>query len=225
VPRLEEAFTGVRVAFEMRAMGRDWQVTYVPAEVDGEVTGVYGLANDVTRLKEIEHELSRLARSDALTGLPNRRRFEERLAEAITRSERNAGSIALLYLDLDHFKAVNDSLGHQRGDELLQEFARRLRASVREVDTVARLAGDEFVVLLEDLPAVDAAATVAAKILEAMRPAVQLEGCTLAASVTIGVAFRRQGEGDSALLLQRADRALYAAKEAGRGTFRVAHEA
>jgi diguanylate cyclase (GGDEF)-like protein/PAS domain S-box-containing protein len=220
-PRLEEAFAGARVSFEVRARGREWQVTYVPAQVDGVVTGVYGLASDVTRLKQIEHELSRLARSDALTGLPNRRSFEEKIAEAIARSERSGAPMALLYLDLDRFKQINDSLGHKRGDEVLQEFARRLRETVREIDTVARLAGDEFVVLVENLALHDSVDTVALKIIAAMQPPMRLGDIVLPISASIGIAIRRAGETDADALLQRADRALYLAKQAGGAGFQV----
>jgi diguanylate cyclase (GGDEF)-like protein/PAS domain S-box-containing protein len=220
-PRLEEAFEGRRVSFEMRAQGREWQVTYVPATIDGVVTGVYGLASDVTRLKEIEHELSRLARSDALTGLPNRRRFEEQIGEAIARSQRSGAPMALMYLDLDHFKQINDGFGHKGGDAVLQEFARRLRSCVREVDTVARLAGDEFVVLLEDLAAPSSVDAVVRKILAAMKPPFCVGEKSLAVSASIGVAIRGPGQEDADTLVQRADRALYSAKQRGRGSYVV----
>jgi len=223
-PHLDAAFAGERVTFEMYTGRRYVRATYVPEiDPDGQVESVYGLAHDITQIKQVEEELRKLAQFDPLTGLANRRRFEERMHEAIARSERSGQTLALMFLDLDRFKQINDSLGHKTGDRVLQEFAARLVASVRQTDTVARLAGDEFVVVLEHLrpdSARDEAESLAAKILAAMVPALRVDDASLTFSTSIGIALRAPGETDAAALLQRADAALYAAKHAGRGTWR-----
>lgn len=223
-PHLETAFSGELVTFEIFTGRRHVRATYVP-EIDseGRVESVYGLVHDITQIKQVEEELRRLAQFDPLTGLANRRRFEERMHEAIARSERSGDTLALLFLDLDRFKRINDSLGHKTGDRVLQEFAARLLASVRQTDTVARLAGDEFVIVLENLhphTAREEVDVVARKILAAMSPSLRVDDAIVGLSTSIGIALRVPGEIDAPALLQRADAALYAAKHAGRGTWR-----
>jgi diguanylate cyclase (GGDEF)-like protein/PAS domain S-box-containing protein len=196
---------------------------YIPdIEPDGTVRGLHGLTTDVTATKLNELRLANLARHDALTGLPNRRHFEEVLDEAVARAKRSLRPMALLFLDIDHFKQINDTHGHEAGDEVLQAFATRLRSAVRSTDTVSRLAGDEFTVILEGLMAEHEAETVALKITEAIKPRVMLKsGCEIALSSSIGVAVYNAEAGDPATLVGTADRALYAAKAAGRATHRT----
>ena len=188
----------------------------------GELTGFLGVGYDITLQKQAEARLVQMARSDALTGLANRAHFEEHLAEAIERCDRSGQPMALLFLDLDSFKSINDSVGHHCGDLVLQEFSRRLLAAVRTTDLVARLSGDEFVIVLEalmeaDAAAVDAAALVADAIIAAMREPMMLEGEARTVSASVGVAVRRpHGEG-GAELLGHADAALYVAKRRGGG--------
>ncbi|MET0349362.1 MAG: diguanylate cyclase [Rhizobacter sp.] len=188
---------------------------------DGGLKGFYAMTFDVTALKLAEERMSQLARVDTLTELPNRRQFEERLADAMARSRRSRRPIALMYLDIDHFKGINDSLGHQGGDVVLQEFARRLRASVRTTDTVARLAGDEFVVVLEGLNVGQEAEGVAQKIIDAMTPPVVVNGTSLDVTTSIGIVVSTADEPDATALTARADDALYRAKRAGRNRFAV----
>ncbi|MGQ0799346.1 MAG: diguanylate cyclase domain-containing protein [Pseudomarimonas sp.] len=225
-PNLRRALAGERVEFDLTLganRGRHAHVNYVPdIGPDGEVRGVCGLSHDVTQVRHVENELRRLAEFDLLTGLANRKRLGDKLCEAIARSERYGQPMALLFIDMDEFKAVNDRLGHEGGDLVLQEFARRLLACVRQTDTVARLAGDEFVVLLEMLHNADEARLVATKIVVAMTAEFPILGQRIALSASIGVAGRAAGELDGESLLRRADSALYAAKAAGRGTFRLA---
>lgn len=225
-PQLMRALAGERIEFDLPpsdTRDRHIHVIYVPDLDDhGQVRGVYGLIHDVTEVRQAEAELKMLAEFDPLTGLPNRRRLMECIDQARARSDRHQQSMALLYLDLDRFKSINDSLGHQTGDLVLQEFARRLGASVRETDTVARLAGDEFVIVLEDLQGADEAQLVAGKILQAMLPTFEIPGHSLAVSTSIGIAIRREDEEDAGALLHRADAALYGAKSAGRGGYLVA---
>jgi diguanylate cyclase (GGDEF)-like protein/PAS domain S-box-containing protein len=187
----------------------------------GKLTGFLGIGNDVTRRKEAEAAIHRMARFDTLTGLTNRNGFNEKLGEAIARSERSGQAMALLFLDLDHFKTINDTFGHEGGDLALQEFARRLQDSVRETDTVARLAGDEFVIILEAIRHADEACAVATKIVAAMQAPMRIFDTHRMYSASIGIAVRHAGEIDGEALLRRADAALYRVKETGRGRYLV----
>ncbi len=170
--------------------------------------------------EESLRELERQSRVDALTELPNRRQFDERLALALKRLQRHHVPMALLCLDLDRFKAINDTYGHAAGDEVLKAFARRLCASVRETDLVARLGGDEFVIVLEDV-APGGAEAVARKIIAAMAEPMEAAGHRLIVATSIGVACSAQPM-DPALLMAQADAALYRAKNAGRNCYYVA---
>ncbi|CAN7437372.1 diguanylate cyclase domain-containing protein [Rhizobacter sp. LjRoot28] len=223
---LERALRGEQVTFEIentvRGTTRYLKTEYIPdRQPDGRVAGVYALSADISALKAAEARMSELARSDALTGLPNRRQLDERLAEAIARSRRSSRPLALMFLDIDHFKSINDSLGHQGGDTVLKEFADRLRACVRVTDTVARLAGDEFVVLLEGLNVGVEAEGVARKIISSMTTPVMVGAMPLNVTTSIGVVVSAAGQDDAASLMFRADEALYRAKRAGRNTFEV----
>jgi diguanylate cyclase (GGDEF)-like protein len=178
---------------------------------------------DITERKRSEIEITQLANYDSLTGAANRSLFSDRLQRAIARNRRSGGRAALMYLDIDKFKGVNDSLGHAAGDALLQEFAARLRACVRATDTVGRLGGDEFAVLLEDMTEAGTAARVADTILEAMRKPVSAEGHALVVTTSIGVVtFGADAADEPLALAKRVDAALYEAKAAGRNTYRVA---
>ncbi len=162
-------------------------------------------------------ELRDMALRDALTGLPNRRALMDTLAEAIQRCDRLGQHCAVLFLDLDGFKGVNDTYGHEEGDELLRQFAARLAGAVRKTDTVARLAGDEFVVLLELLEHTGAIADTADKIMEVLQPPYMLKTTTLSLSSSIGVASYLPGSGEHLdALLARADAAMYKAKRSGK---------
>ncbi len=229
-PFLERALAGERVEFENEALAlnvlRTTQTTYIPdIDEQGEVRGLYTLSSDVTALKNVERQLQALARFDTLTGLPNRLQVNERLPEALARAERSRDSLAVMFLDIDRFKSINDSLGHATGDDVLKEFAQRLQSSVRTTDTVARLAGDEFVIILEGLHTEDEALAVAAKIIASVNLPMHAGGARIDVSTSIGVAFHRPaGALPSAKeLLMTADTALYSAKDAGRNTFRMAH--
>lgn len=226
-PSMERALRGETVTFEIERefQGRrlHYQSTYVP-DVDsaGAVRGFYGVTFDISQLKLAERELSRLARYDTLTGLANRLHFRERLELAILRHQRQRRPIALLYLDIDHFKHINDTFGHAVGDTVLCEFAQRLAESVRATDFAARLGGDEFVVLIEDSEGSDAAETVARKLISRMRECIGANGQQLAVTTSIGIAFCRYATAGPDALMQIADTALYEAKAAGRNTYRIA---
>lgn len=221
-----QALAGQKAEFEFTStqgdQARVFQVAYLPqAGADDKPTGVCVMINDITALKQVENQLRILARFDTLTGLPNRNHFDEKLAEAILRSRRTGQPVALMFLDIDHFKSINDTLGHHAGDDVLREFALRLTSSVRQTDTVARLAGDEFVIVLEGLNLAQQSATVAQKIIDTMRDSFDVLGSHRHVTTSIGIAIGQADEADGNELLQRADAALYEAKAAGRNRFCV----
>jgi diguanylate cyclase (GGDEF)-like protein/PAS domain S-box-containing protein len=194
----------------------------VERDPNGRPLRIAGTNSDIDRRKQAELLLAHQVGHDALSGLPNRNLFEDRLQRAVARSRRNRARMAVMYLDIDKFKGVNDTLGHHVGDGLIREFARRLRACVRDTDTVARLGGDEFAVILEELEDQDAGRRIAEKIVAAMRDEFNLGEARLSVSTSLGMAFYRGQDGvETDLLVRRADEALYEAKAAGRNTYRV----
>jgi diguanylate cyclase (GGDEF)-like protein/PAS domain S-box-containing protein len=223
---LQQSLAGHPSRYETEVAGlygvRRVDIAGIPDVRDGVVHGMVVLASDVTAARRHEQELDRLARVDILTGLPNRRCYEERLAEALQRAARSGRGLALMFLDLDHFKQINDTLGHAGGDVVLQEFGRRLKASVRATDIVSRLAGDEFTIVLEGLNDAQEAALVAGKVIEAMREKVAIQDRTWQVSASIGVAYVHGQMADAAALSQQADAALYRAKAEGRGRYALA---
>jgi diguanylate cyclase (GGDEF)-like protein/PAS domain S-box-containing protein len=226
-PYLAKALQGERVDFEVdrEALGvtRTLQNVYLPdIAADGTVKGVFMLSNDVTPLKRVERQLSALARFDTLTGLANRHQFNEKLPDALGRAQRAGSALALMFLDVDHFKSINDTYGHAAGDSVLREFARRLRDCVRTTDTVARLAGDEFVVILEGVHTEAEPRFVARKIVAQINLPFELEDRMLAVTTSIGIAFHPGGAVSPEDLLARADAALYTAKAQGRNTYHLA---
>ena len=171
------------------------------------------------QFEQLEHshrELEHLARHDNLTGLPNRAMFADRAEQAISAARRSGDRLALLFIDLDHFKEVNDRLGHEAGDLLLRQVAARIEAQVRESDTVARLGGDEFVVLLRNVQRSEDAASVATKVCDALRQPYDLGGQPAHITASIGVALYPDSGEDVDTLSRHADRAMYTAKQAGR---------
>jgi diguanylate cyclase (GGDEF)-like protein len=235
---LERVLAGEAVEFEFgTAEGgrrRTLQVSCVPhLAPDGSVAGFYMLGNDVTALKraqedlrfaaiQLQHDAQRLeflAHHDTLTGIPNRAMFAERAREAVAHARRHDKRAAVLFLDLDNFKHVNDRLGHEIGDALLKLIAARIRASVRGDDFVARIGGDEFCVLLQDIADAREAAAVAQKLVHEIGKPYRIGEVTLDSGVSIGIACVPQDGEDVATLLRQADVAMYRAKELGRNGY------
>ena len=219
-PRMAAALRGEPQVFEGQTdvMGStmDYRAHYVPDRaVDGSVVGFYSFGFDITQAKQTERELDRLARFDSLTGLANRRHFEEELDRAVVRAHRNHSPLLLLAIDVDRFKEINDSLGHATGDAVLRAFAQRIREVVYDVDLVARVGGDEFVVLVEYSPTAAVGAMVAARVVAAMAEPVQVGETRLPVRASIGVGFQANVASASALR-ELADLALYDAKRGGR---------
>jgi diguanylate cyclase (GGDEF)-like protein/PAS domain S-box-containing protein len=227
---IARCMAGHWVSFEMEAQTllghKTLRIEYLPDTApDGTVAGFYTLSSDVTELKEAQRSLSLLVRSDRLTGLSNRLQFEEELPIALERCKRQGMGLALMFIDVDHFKQINDSFGHGVGDQLLQEFALRLRRSVRSTDTVARLGGDEFVVILEGLRSRSDATLVAQNMVDDIRSPIDLGERLLQVTTSVGVAFLDAGSGEdksASTMLAQADAALYAAKAAGRNGYHLA---
>lgn len=178
------------------------------------------MLRDISEQKLAQQRIEQLAHYDALTHLPNRSLFYDRLGQAIMMAKRNQRSIALLYVDLDGFKQVNDTLGHHIGDLLLVKVAERLRLCVRESDTLARLGGDEFTLILNDTHERTAVATVARKAIESLAVPFELEGHTVRIGASIGIARYPEDALVEGALLIVADKAMYAAKAAGKNTYR-----
>jgi diguanylate cyclase (GGDEF)-like protein/PAS domain S-box-containing protein len=225
-PWLERAFSGEVTEYESTARlhgePRVLETIFVPdVRKDGSVPLVYALTTDVTRSREVEAELLRQARRDPLTGIPNRRQFEDVLDQAIERVRRQDSQMALAYLDIDNFKHINDSLGHAGGDEVLKEFALRLSGSVRTTDTVARLAGDEFVIVFENIRHADEVQLLAEKVMAAVAADFTVLNAPLRVTTSIGIALYAGGTETAGGLIGRADMALYDTKRRGRNGFTI----
>jgi diguanylate cyclase (GGDEF)-like protein/PAS domain S-box-containing protein len=187
----------------------------------GKVREIVGVSRDVTERKRVEEQIEYQAYHDALTGLPNRRLFRDRLTVALAHARRMKHPLAVMFLDLDRFKVVNDTLGHSTGDELLKAVGARLQVSLREEDSIARMGGDEFTILLADLKSTDTAAKIAQKVLDTVALPLQIDGTELFVTTSIGIALF-PSDGDSAeVLLANADHAMYRAKDAGRNSYQM----
>ena len=220
---------GEKCDYELESRGLDgtplWlKCSFVPDidDATGKARGVYGMVHNVTKAKLAEQRLTRLAQFDTLTGLANRNQFNDTLARILEDNDRSGRPLALMFLDIDHFKQVNDRHGHANGDLLLKEFATRLAGCVRPSDAVARLSGDEFVVLLDGLHSVEEPQFIARKIIAALEKPFVLDDHFARVTTSIGIAMREGGAETASLLMKRADEALYDAKRSGRNTFRMA---
>ena len=189
---------------------------------DRHIRGIVLNARDVTERVRLEQELMHQAFHDGLTGLANRALFRDRLDQSLSRSARTGESLAVLFVDLDGFKQVNDTLGHDAGDQLLEEVSRRFTTAIRPSDTLARLGGDEFALLLEEADE-PLSVTVAERLLEKLSKEILLAGREMSLGASVGVVVHGGGTGKSEELMRHADLAMYAAKKAGRGRYAVFH--
>jgi len=202
-----------------------FESNYIPQRgIDGSVlTGFHAVSTDVTRQKQEEKRLLQLAHEDPLTGLANRAGFNRRLEETLAAAPGGGRVAALMFLDLDRFKQVNDQFGHGTGDALLREVADRLVQALRARDFVARVGGDEFTVIIGQVADAQTAARIAAKIVDALSRPYMLSGCRIDVSASVGVAFHVAGSAATATqLMLAADEMLYQAKGAGRNDYRLA---
>ena len=218
------------MASEIRLIKKNGSISWVYIQAtslhskDGELIGYLGSLSDISELKKAQIQMENLAFYDPLTGLSNRRLFKNRLEKAVKSVQRSNTSIALLFLDLDQFKRVNDTLGHDVGDSLLKEIANRLDQNVRENDTVSRIGGDEFTILLTDINNTNDVQVVANKILLSLSRPYILNGQEINSSVSIGITLTPEDSVDSNTLMKNADLAMYRAKELGRNNFQFFSE-
>lgn len=200
----------------------DLSVTFVPHIEHDVVVGFFGLTMDVTAVKVMGRKLAHLAGHDNLTGLPNRMLYAEHLAQALERNRRHTHTFALAFVDIDHFKVVNDTQGHGVGDELLRVFSERLRSILRGCDLAARLGGDEFAIIIEGPVSNDQASALGKRLVETMSLPFELGSHALTVTISVGIAIARSGFLTAAVLETSADEALYRSKARGRNTFVLA---
>lgn len=227
-PYIDRVLRGETVTFELDEQRDEHyscaELIYIPQFSDDgrQVVGFHVMIQDVTAKKLEERRLVQLAQIDSLTGLANRAGFQQKLADAMARSRTARTLIAVMYLDIDNFKPINDTYGHEVGDVLLKAFAARLSNTLRSTDTIARLGGDEFTIVMEELGKPVDAENVAAKIVQSMQAPFELNEISASISVSIGLAFYQGGMLEPKTLIKQADEMLYRAKEEGRNTYRVA---
>jgi diguanylate cyclase (GGDEF)-like protein/PAS domain S-box-containing protein len=211
---------------EYRVIRQDGRIAWLSshaktlADASGRVRRMIGVSQDITERKRQEEEARFLAYHDTLTGLPNRRLLDDRLRQAIFLAQRRDTRVALMVVDLDQFKQVNDALGHRAGDAVLREAAHRIAGCVRKADTLARHGGDEFVVVVPDLQQESDCQVVAEKILRALEPPFQVDGRDFTIGASIGLSMFPTDAGDGEALLRNADAAMYRAKQLGRNNYR-----
>ena len=219
--RSRAPFRNVEQRMLTRAGSQVWQLVSGVPIVDGEgrLMGYRGTALDITERKQAESRIAELATRDPLTGLPNRLLLSDRLARGIANAQREGGLLAVMFVDLDHFKRINDTLGHEVGDLLLREVAKRIGGVLRKGDTLSRLGGDEFVVVLEGLKAAEDAGQVSRKLIDALSQPYDLEGHTLNTTASVGIAIYPSDGTDATTLMRHADTAMYVAKSSGRKNY------
>jgi diguanylate cyclase (GGDEF)-like protein/PAS domain S-box-containing protein len=231
LPYIQAAYAGHKQVFEREIPAPDGRLrhclaTYTPDIADGVVRGIFVHAADVTVLKVLEHELQSakakaelMATHDFLTGLPNRVLWQDRITQALALAKRQNNMLALLGVDIDDFKKVNDTYGHCGGDRLLVEIASRMKATLRDVDTVVRLGGDEFTILIPEIDLESQVELVAKRLLAAIKQPCRLESETIVPACSLGIAlYPGDGTTPEALMLN-SDRALYAAKKGGKNCY------
>ncbi|MEW8026437.1 MAG: EAL domain-containing protein [Candidatus Thiodiazotropha sp.] len=198
----------------------EWLTISAVKDGNGETTHYVGVFTDISQIKEAQDQINFLAHHDALTRLPNRALFRERFDHALMHAQRESNSIALLFLDLDRFKTVNDTLGHPMGDQVLLKVSERMSQIIRASDTLARLGGDEFVLLLEEQTDAQHAAVVARKLIDLFSKPMIIGEHELVVTASIGITLYPNDGDDPDMLIRHADRAMYDAKQQGRNTYR-----
>jgi diguanylate cyclase (GGDEF)-like protein/PAS domain S-box-containing protein len=217
---------GGSCANEYRLIGRDGHVAWIAShgktivDASGKATRMIGVSQDISERKGREEQERFFAYHDGLTGLPNRRLLDDRLRQAVNLAQRRGARVAVMLVDLDEFKRVNDQLGHRAGDAVLREVAHRLVGCVRKADTLARQGGDEFVVVIPDLGQDADCQVVAEKILRALEPVFRADGSEFRIGASIGISIFPADAGDGDALLRNADAAMYRAKQLGRNNYR-----
>jgi len=218
--------TGRITPYETEYLSRDgskhWGL-FGTARLNGDAAGI-GFMVDITERKRLENEIRHMANHDALTGLPNRRLFRELLHFELAEARRNRKKSGLLFLDLDHFKELNDTLGHEAGDQLLKTVADRLRSAIRKADAVARIGGDEFSILLAGIDRPEDVTVIVRKVLDALLEKWLIAGRDFSITASIGISIYPDDSEDIEALFRCADVALYRAKERGRNTFEYYNE-
>ena len=205
----------------IQGVGKEFiiEIRKIPVFEEKKVVRVVTVIRDITNRKKAEETIRWLAYHDALTGLPNRMLFNNRLALELNRAQRNQQKFAVMLLDLDRFKDVNDTLGHTMGDRLLQHVGKRLENILRKSDTISRMGGDEFIILLPEITGVKDAEKIAEKIIEAIRKPFQVEGHKICITTSIGFSIYPDNGENADTLIRNADIAMYHAKELGRDTY------
>ncbi|WP_054635821.1 GGDEF domain-containing protein [Thalassobacillus sp. C254] len=199
--------------------------TFIPIFVEEKVVGIHGIMKDITNLKESEEKMARMAYHDPLTGLPNRIKFEKAVEEALNQIEKEKAIMAVLYLDLDRFKCINDKLGHEIGDMLLCAAAERMQTSIRPHDMVSRQGGDEFTILVTGLKTKEDALALVNRMISTLSKKYSIRGHNIFSTPSIGIAFPREdGHETVKMLIKKADFAMYEAKKKGRNQYSVYDE-
>jgi diguanylate cyclase (GGDEF)-like protein len=220
---LTRAYAGETSHFEFRASGprgQIWKSCFVPImNKKGCVEKLMGITEDITERKQVEEKIQFLATHDSLTGLPNRLMFSQILNHAIQTAKRHQRQFAVLFIDLDRFKIINDTMGHDAGDLLLQEIAARLKKILRGVDVVGRLGGDEFIILIEEVTELSQVVILADKILAGVLKPITLMGKECRITASIGICMYPKDAEDEQSLMKNADIAMYLGKEEGKNNY------
>lgn len=228
IESFRNAQKGIPINHNVEVIAKEGQIipiniTNIPIIIEGRVTGIYGIGKDMTNEVEARNRIEKLAYTDQLTGLPNRTWLYKYLHEVLTRMEKMQGDLAILTIDFDDFKNVNDSLGHHYGDLFLQQVSSRLKSCLRDDDKIARLGGDEFIIILENVTD-NEAGTLAQKIIDEMNQCINILGHEIKVTLSIGISIQSESFTDVESTIKQADFAMYMAKEKGKNNYQFFSE-